>query len=117
MAGNKTDTVTDLYRIEVEDICGLWEVLKVYEDDDQSVSYPWIKDRFKFNFLSEMLFLCLKDGRTIHGTWELIAETDESHVTHSIVLNESYKFVITDISEDDMTLHDASKYYLLVRRL
>ncbi len=113
----KPHTITDLCRVEVDDVCGLWEVIRIYKDEDQTVSYPWVKDRFKFNFLPEMLFLCLKDGRTIHGTWELVAETDDSHVQHSIILNESYEFIILDICEDEMTLHDRSKNYLLVRRL
>jgi hypothetical protein len=116
MAG-KTDTIPDLSGIEISDISGLWEVIRIYQGDEQLVSYPWIKDRFKFNFLSEKIFLCLRDGKTIHGNWELVEKTYESQKQHSIVLNGIFDFIIIENDEDEMTLSDRRNNYLLVRRL
>ncbi len=116
MAG-KTDTIPDLSRIEIEDICGLWEVIRIYQDDEQAVSYPWIKDRYKYNFLPEMIFLCLKDGQTSHGTWELSEETRETQKRFSIILNDTFELMILDINEDELTLSDHRNNYSLVRRL
>ena len=117
MAEKITDTTPDLTRIEISEICGLWEVIRIYQDDEQMVSYPWIKDRFKFNFLPEMIFLCLKDGKNLNGTWEMVKRTNESKRRFSIILNGIYEFVILDISEEEMILSDHRNNYLLVRRL
>ena len=116
MAYKTISTVSDSSGDEIVDICGLWEVIRIYKDDDQKASYSWIKDSFKFNFLSEMLFLCLRDGKTIHGSWELVEKTYESQKRYSIILNESFEFIVIDISDDQMILFDQGNYYLLIRR-
>jgi hypothetical protein len=116
MDGN-TSTIPDLSTIEIEDICGFWEVIKIYRDDNEKESYPWIKDCFKFNFLSEMIFLCQKDGNTIHGSWEFVERTFESQKQFFITLNGAYEFIILEISGSEMLISDRNSNYLLVRRL
>ena len=116
MAGN-TATIPGSSTIEISDVCGLWEVIRIFKDDGHFVSYPWIKDRFKFNFLQEMIFLCLKDGKNTHGDWELAGRTNEAHGRFSIILNGTYEFIILEISEEEMILSDRRNNYLLVRRL
>lgn len=113
----KTDTTVDLSGVTAADIFGLWEVIRIYQQDNRVISYPWIKDRFKFNFMPEMMFICLRDGRTITGSWDLAERASESKKQYAIVLNESFEFIIIEISEDELILFDHSKYYLLVRRL
>lgn len=104
-------------RTETSKICGMWEVLRITHKNEELVSYPWIKDRFKFNFLSEMIFICLRDGKTINGSWELIEKTQEDQKHYFIVLNETYEFEIISCDEDEMMLTDHTNKYLLVRRL
>lgn len=117
MVWNIINTIPDLTNREVADICGLWEVIRIFQKDEQRISYPWIKDRYKFNFLPEMIFLCLKDGQSSHGTWELVDRTDKSQARYSIILNGTLEFIIIKISEDDMVLSDRKNNYFLVRRL
>ena len=116
MAGY-TEIIPGSFAIEIPDVCGLWEVIRIFKDDEHFVSYPWIKDRFKFNFLQEMIFLCLKDGKTTHGEWELSGKSNESQDQYSIILNGTYEFKILEISKEEMILSDKSYNYLLVRRL
>jgi len=113
----ENSTVSVSSKTEIINICGMWEVLRITDINKEIVSYPWIKDRFKFNFLSEMIFLCLRDGKTIHGSWELIEKTHETQKQFSIVLNETYEFTIISCDEDEMLLTDHTNNYLLVRRL
>ena len=116
MAGN-TVTIPESSTIEISDVCGLWEVIRIFKDDEHFVSYPWIKDRFKFNFLQEMIFLCLKDCKTTHGSWELVGRTNKSQGRFSIILNGTYEFIILEFSEEEMIISDRRNNYLLVRRL
>jgi hypothetical protein len=117
MVWNIIDTIPDQTDSEVADICGLWEVIRIIQKDERSVTYPWIKNRFKFNFLPEMVFLCLKDGHSTHGTWELVVKTYEFQTLHSIVLNKTFEYIIIRISEEEMVLSDRKNDYFLVRRL
>ena len=117
MAWKIIDTTPDLIREEILNICGLWEVIRIFQNDEEIVSYPWIKDRFKYNFLPEMIFLCLKDGKNSHGSWELVGRTNDSQGRYSIILNGTYEFIILEISEEEMTISDRRNNYLLVRRL
>ena len=112
-----TSTIPELTTIEIEDICGLWEVISIYQDDDEKKSYPWIKDRFKFNFLSEMIFLCQKEGKTIHGPWDFVERPLDSQKRFSIILNGSYEFNILENSGSEMIISDRNNSYVLVRRL
>ncbi len=116
MAGN-TYTIPDSSTIEIEDICGLWEVISIYRDADEKESYLWIKDRFKFNFLSEMIFLCQKEGKTIHGPWNFVVRPLDSQKRFSIILNGSYEFNILENSGSEMIISDRNNSYVLVRRL
>lgn len=116
MAG-KTDTILELSRIEISDICGLWEVIRISNDEDQAVLYPWIKDRFKYNFLPEMIFLCMKDGENFHGTWKLSKKIVKNQNRYSIILNGKVELIIIDINEDELILSDRRNKYSLIRRL
>jgi hypothetical protein len=113
----KTNPIPEVTGIEISDICGLWEVIRIYQDNGQRIFYPWIKDRFKFNFLPEMIFLRLKDGYNSHGTWELVDRENETSERYSIVLNGNVEYHIQSINEDDMVLSDQKHSYFLVKRL
>ncbi len=111
------ETISGIHIIRMFDICGLWEVIRISQKDSHQTIYPWVKDRFKFNFLPEMLFICLQDGQNSQGTWELSEKIYESQKRYSIILNETFEYNILDISEDDITLSDRRNKYFLVRRL
>jgi hypothetical protein len=116
MIGNNKP-LPEISVIEVSHICGLWEVIRIHKHDGQLVSYPWIKDRYKFNFLPEMIFLRLKDGRNSHGTWELSEKVEASGSKYSIIMNGNKEIIIESIHEDEMTISDRTYSYLMVRRL
>ncbi|KPL26349.1 MAG: hypothetical protein AMS23_02215 [Bacteroides sp. SM1_62] len=109
------ETSSGISLIGLSDICGLWEIIRISREN--SVYYPWIKDRFKYSFLPEMNFLCLQDGEISHGTWELSEKIYKTQKRYSIILNETFEFTILDFSEDEITLSDHINKYLLVRRL
>lgn len=111
------ETISGIHIIRMSDICGLWEVIRISQKDSHQTIYPWVKDRFKFNFLPEMLFICLQDGQNSQGTWELSEKIYESQKRYSIILNETFEYIILDINEDDIILSDRKYKYFLVRRL
>ena len=53
MAEAIIDRVSGLNNIEISDVLGLWEVIRINRVDENPV-YPWIKERFKFNFIDDM---------------------------------------------------------------
>ena len=111
------ETISGISNIGISDISGLWEVIRISQKDSHQTIYPWVKDRFKFNFLPEMLFICLHDGKNSQGTWELSEKIYDSQKRYSIILNETFEYIILDISEDDIILSDRKYKYFLVRRL
>ncbi len=62
MAKNSTVTFPDISNIKIAYIFGLWEVLRVSRKNEIKPSYPWLKGRFKFNFVDDMIFECINDG-------------------------------------------------------
>ena len=102
--------------IKISDIIGLWEVIRICEDDKKAL-YPWLRERFMFNFFDEMLFVCIKDGQHSRGTWELIEKSFEAMKRFSIILNGTFEYRIVEIDEDEITLSDHRCEYLLVRKL
>jgi hypothetical protein len=82
-----------------------------------SVDYPWIKNRFKYSFQPEMNFLCVQNGQNSHGTWELIEKIYETQKRYSIILNDTFEYIIQDLNTDEITFSDHINKYLLVRRL
>ena len=110
------DTISDLTNINISDICGLWEVIRICDGDNKAL-YPWLGERFKYNFLPEMIYLCLRDEQCHHGTWELTEKTSENNKRFSIILNGTFEYTIVDIEEDEIILSDHTCEYLLVRRL
>ena len=106
----------DMRIIAVSDICGLWEVIRINRGDKDPV-YPWIKGRFKFNLLEEMMFLLLKDGQHSHGNWELIMHHIGINKHYLIILDDMFKYEIVDIDETEMILSDGANKFLLTRRL
>ena len=111
------ETISGIHIISAYDICGLWEVIRISPKDSHQTIYPWVKDRFKFDFLPEMLFTCLENGKISQGSWELSEKIYENQKRYSIILNETFEYVILDISEDDISLSDRRYKYFLVRRL
>jgi hypothetical protein len=101
--------------VQVEDIFGLWEVIRISRED--SVIYPWIVSRFRYDFQPEMNFLCLQNGQNSHGTWKLSQSKYESQARYSIVLNDTFEFTILDLDEDEITFTDHINKYLLARKL
>ena len=83
--------------IQTYDICGLWEVIRIFSEIGNETLYPWVGERFKYNFLPEKIFLCFKDGQHTHGTWELSEKTCNNQKQFSIILNGNFKFKIVDI--------------------
>ena len=111
--GHTIPTPTD---IKIHDICGLWEVIRICEGDNK-VLYPWLGDRFMFNFLNEMRFVCIKDGQHSHGTWDLTEKVFETKKWFSIILSGTSEYMIIEIDEDEIILSDHRCEYLLVRKL
>ena len=110
-------TISYIQTLRSSDICGLWEVIRISQRDSHQKIYPWIKDRFKFDFLPEMMFICLRYGQNSQGTWYLSEKTSQGQKRYSIILNETFQYVILDICEDDITISDQINDYLLVRKL
>lgn len=103
--------------LEKSDLCGFWEVIRISQEKGAVKSYPWIRERFKFNFLPEMNFLCMKDGGWFQGTW-LLSEKSFSNQKHfSLVLNETFEYKILNCDADEMILSDHHSEYLLTRKL
>ena len=109
------DSTSDISQISISDICGLWEVIRISKEN--SIIYPWIKDRFKYSFQPEMVFLCLQDGQISHGTWELSKKTFQTQRRFWVILNETFKYAIIAIDDDEMILSDNKYEYLLYRKL
>ncbi len=103
--------------IESSDVSGLWEVIRISRENGSETLYPWVGERFKFNFMPEMIFLCLKDGGVFHGSWILSERTISNQKHFSIVLNETFEYKILNCEWDEMTLSDRNSEYLLTRRL
>ena len=116
MAEAIIDRVSGLNNIEISDVLGLWEVIRINRVDENPV-YPWIKERFKFNFIDDMVFECLRDGQQNHGTWEISEKAFETMQRFSIILNGIFEYRIVDIDEDEITLSDQMSKFLLTRRL
>ena len=117
MVGNTIDTVQGTDRITSSVICGLWEVIRILHKGKPKASYPWIKERFKFNFLPDGIFICTKDGQTTQGAWELSEKFTNTLSRISIVLNGVFEYHIVDFSDDELTLSDFRNDYLVVRKL
>ena len=115
MLSLNSESTSDNPNIGIYDICGLWEVIRISRGS--VVSYPWLKDRFKYSFQPEMFYVCLLNGHNSSGTWKLSEEPYESEKRYSIVLNDNDKYTILDISEDELTLADENNSYFLVRKL
>ena len=116
MSENIGHTIPSSTDIKISDICGLWEVIRICEGDKIAL-YPWLRERFMFNFLDEMMFVCIKDGQHSRGKWELTEKSFENKNRFSIILNGTFEYVIVDISEDEITLSDHKCKYFLVRKL
>jgi len=110
-----THTIPTAVTISADDICGLWEVIRISRGD--SVEYPWTGDRFKYSFQPEMNFSCLQNGKNSTGTWKLLEKIHETQKRYYIILNETFEYAILDLDEDEITLSDHINKYLLVRRL
>ena len=118
MANGITGPARKINHLEMRDIYGLWEVIRITRREGKSASsYPWLKGRFKFNFLEEMSFMCTKDGQLTHGTWELKESIHEKGLRYSIIINGTFEYVIVNFSEDEIELSDRNSIYLLVRKL
>ncbi len=116
MAENNTGTFPVVTNIKISDICGLWEVIRICDGDNKAL-YPWLGERFKYNFLPEMIYLCLKYGDCHHGTWELTENTFETKKRFSIILNGTLEYRIIDIDMDELILSAKGCEYLLNMRL
>ena len=108
--------VPNLTNIVISDILGLWEVIRINRDDENPV-YPWIQERFKFNFVDDTIFVCLRKGQYYHGTWELSEKAFKTEKRFSIILNGIIEYVVISIDEDEIILSDQMSKYLLVRKL
>lgn len=115
MLSLKSESISGNHNIGLYDICGLWEVIRISRGS--MVTYPWLKDRFKYSFQPEMIYVCLLNGKSYHGTWKLSEENCKGDKCYSIVLNDNDKYTILDISEDELTLADENNSYFLVRKL
>ena len=116
MAENNTSTFPVVANITVSDISGLWEVIRIC-DGYNKVKYPWLGERFKFNFLDEMIYFCCKDGNPCHGTWELSEKTCNGKKQLFLILDDKVAYEIINVFSDEMTLSDGKCEYYLVRRL
>ena len=116
MAEIITGTVPGIQNVRLPDVIGLWEVIRITRAGEDPV-YPWIKGRFLFNFMDEMMFSGIKEGNHFNGTWELATETWEDETQVSIKLNEMFEYVIMAIDEDEMIIDDGGSKYLLTRKL
>ena len=110
------DRIPDLTNIMISDIIGLWEVIRIDRSKEVPV-YSWIKYRFKFNFVDDMIFKCIINGQQIHGTWELYEQEFETKKRFSIILNGVFKYDILNIDNDEIILSDQLNRYLLTRKL
>ncbi len=116
MGDNHTAAFADVVNITIADILGLWEVIRINRKDESPV-YPWLKGRFKFNFVDDMIFECIIHGQHSHGTWELFKKPFETKNRFSIILNGTFEYTVVNIDEDEMILSNRTSEYLLVRKL
>lgn len=101
--------------IKIIDICGFWEVIRICEGDN-ILLYPWLRKRFKLEFLDNMIFSFIRDGQHFRGNWELKKKVVKNKMQFSIILNGIVEYIIVEISEDEITLSDHITKYLLVKR-
>ena len=101
--------------IQIDDICGLWEVIRISRRD--LVEYPWIGHRFMYSFQPEMNFTCFQNGQNTIGSWELAEKVYDTQKRFSIIQDETFEYTILALDEDEITLSDHINKYLLVRRL
>ena len=114
MAAQTQDTIPE---IKETNLCGIWEVIRISGENGNAIQYPWTSNRFKYNFLPEMLYLCSKDGELTHGSWKLSEKYIRNKRKYSILLDETYEYIITSLERDEMVLSDHRNEYLLTRRL
>jgi hypothetical protein len=101
--------------VQVEDIFGMWEVIRITRGD--RVTYPWTESRFRYSFQPEMTFLCMRQGQNSYGTWKLSESKNESQSRYSIVLNDTFELKILDMDEDEIIFTDQMNQYLMTRKL
>ncbi len=109
--------ITTENNIEISAICGLWEVIHISREDCAKPIYPWLKERFKYHFLDEMMYVCCRDGNPSHGTWGLSEKVYNGKKQLSLILDGKIAYEIINVSSDEMTLSDSKCEYYLVRRL
>ena len=117
MGDNRTAAFADVANVNIADILGLWEVIRINRKDDIKSFYPWLNGRFKFNFVNDMIFECTRHGQHSHGNWELFKKIFETNDRFSIILNGTFEYTIVNIDEDEMILSNRTSEYLLVRKL
>ena len=66
--------------------------------------------RNEFSMLTE-------NGQNSHGTWELSEKIYKTQKRYSIILNDTFEYIIQDLNTDEITFSDHINKYLLVRRL
>lgn len=111
-------TTTTLYQAEginLSDIPGLWEVIRI-DIGGENYVYPWIQGRFMFNFLEDNMFVCFKSGKLSSGSWALTERAGESGKLFAIVINDTMEYIIIRLDEDEMVFTDRSSKYMLSRK-
>jgi hypothetical protein len=116
MADILTGTIPDVQNVRLPDVIGLWEVIRISRVGERPV-YPWIKGRFLFDFMDEMMFSCIMGGRHFNGTWELVTKTWDEETRFSINLNDTFEYIIIKIDEDELIMTDRGSRYTLTRKL
>ena len=116
MADILTGTIPGIQSVRLPDVIGIWEVIRISREGEHPV-YPWIKERFLFDFMDEMMFSCIMGGRHFNGTWELVTKTWDEETLCSIRLNDTFEYIIININEDEMIMTDRGSKYSLTRKL
>lgn len=101
--------------INIYDICGFWEVIRICEGDNIML-YPWLRKRYKIEFRDTQIFICVKDGQHFRGIWKLKKVVINNNQRFSIILNGLLEYVITEYSVNEINVSDHINNYLLVRK-
>ena len=103
-------------KIEESDICGMWEVVSISNNNDREQTLP-VTRRIKYHFLEVMIYTRLEDGIPSHGSWKLSKKVNNGIIRYSLILCMIIEFQIVSLGFNELTISDGNTELTMVRRL